>query len=28
LRTAEAERVAQGARAEGEFREEDFPELK
>jgi acetyl-CoA synthetase len=28
LRTAEAERVAQGARSEAEFREEDFPELK
>ena len=28
LRTAEAERVAQGSRAETEYREEDFPELK
>jgi acetyl-CoA synthetase len=28
LRTAEAERVAQGSRSETEFREEDFPELK
>jgi acetyl-CoA synthetase len=28
LRTAEAEQVAQGSRAEAEFREEDFPELK
>jgi len=28
LRTAEAERVAQGSSPESEFREEDFPELK
>ncbi|HEY2912974.1 MAG TPA: AMP-binding protein [Candidatus Angelobacter sp.] len=28
LRTAEAERVAQGSQAEAEFREEDFSELK